>query len=247
MNYIIFDLEFNQITNTSKNDLKSNTDCPFEIIQIGAVKLDENFNLIDKFNSFIKPQIYSELNPIIEKLTSININILNNGDNFEDVYNSFTNFVSSNDIFVVWGACDMKELFRNAKHYNLDDSLLPKEFIDIQKYASKYFNYKKGKVIGLSTAIDLLSISVDGNFHNALNDALYTSEIFKKLYKNDIIPTIYEITKSTSRKTNSTSKVDLEGLLNQFEKMLNRKITKEEKYIIKTAYFMGKTNQFNVD
>ena len=44
MNYIVFDLEFNQGYNFEdepKNII--NPKCPFEIIQIGAVKLDDNF------------------------------------------------------------------------------------------------------------------------------------------------------------------------------------------------------------
>ncbi len=39
-------------------------------------------------------------------------------------------------------------------------------------------------------------------------------------------------------------KIDFVSLIKQFEKMFNREMTKEEKSIIKLAYIMGKTNQF---
>ena len=54
MNYIIFDLEFNQGFDRVNNKTISNAKCPFEIIQIGAVKLDFELNIIDTFTSNIK-------------------------------------------------------------------------------------------------------------------------------------------------------------------------------------------------
>ena len=44
MNYIVFDLEWNQ--SSGGRDFE-NPRMPFEIIEIGAVKLDKKFNIID--------------------------------------------------------------------------------------------------------------------------------------------------------------------------------------------------------
>ena len=46
MNYIIFDLEFNQGFDRLNNKTVSNAKCPFEIIQIGAIKLDSELNML---------------------------------------------------------------------------------------------------------------------------------------------------------------------------------------------------------
>ncbi len=64
MNYIVLDLEFNQPYNfkTGKRSPLV-AECPFEIIQIGAVKLDENFNITGKFDALIKPRIYKRIHP----------------------------------------------------------------------------------------------------------------------------------------------------------------------------------------
>ena len=59
MNYIVFDLEWNQpadIKSTEKRKLQ------FEIIEIGAVKLDENKNIISSFNELVCPKVYKTLN-----------------------------------------------------------------------------------------------------------------------------------------------------------------------------------------
>ena len=58
MNYIILDLEWNQ-SNTSKEEICKVL--PFEIIEIGAIKLDEYRQKTDEFNELIKPQIYHEM------------------------------------------------------------------------------------------------------------------------------------------------------------------------------------------
>ena len=64
MNYIIYDLEFNQknynttepINGPSETEIINNTSLPFEIIQIGAVKLDENFQKLGTLLPFLKIQ-----------------------------------------------------------------------------------------------------------------------------------------------------------------------------------------------
>ena len=56
MNYIVLDLEFNQaFPFKSGKKVEPNPECPFEIIQIGAVKLNERFEQLDSFNCMISP------------------------------------------------------------------------------------------------------------------------------------------------------------------------------------------------
>ena len=77
MQYIVFDLELNQDIPLSKNRSRSKGKYPFEIIQIGAIKLDSNLNTIDTFNSYVKPDIYTRVSPFITKLTKITTRQLN--------------------------------------------------------------------------------------------------------------------------------------------------------------------------
>ena len=72
MNYIVLDLEFNQsFPFKSGKKVEPNPECPFEIIQIGAVKLNERFEQLDTFDAMIRPQIYPRLHPFVEKITGI--------------------------------------------------------------------------------------------------------------------------------------------------------------------------------
>jgi len=254
MNYIVFDLEFNQKYEDKKEHFEKkdeskeknkNSTLPFEIIQIGALKLNENFEKISTFNFLIKPTIHTILHPYVETLTKISKNNINSSETFPNIYDKFIKFIGEEEaILCVWGIIDIKELLRNIKFHNISTASLPTKYIDVQNHASKYFNTKKGIKIGLKNAIELLDVTLHGNFHDAFNDAYYTGEVLKKLYNKNIKPLSYN---SSSRNTSSVKeKVDMNAVFDQFKKMYKRNLSKEEKSMISLAYTMGRTNQFLV-
>lgn len=51
-NYIVFDLEWNQSANGKERSVPH---FPFEIIEIGAVKLNENFQMTGEFHRLVRP------------------------------------------------------------------------------------------------------------------------------------------------------------------------------------------------
>ncbi|MEW9096877.1 MAG: 3'-5' exonuclease [Clostridiaceae bacterium] len=249
MNYIIFDLEFNQHYNfLEDNTTARNYKCPFEIIQIGAVKLDESLQTVSTFDSIIKPEIYTRIHPYVKQITNITTENLNKGKSFKEVYKAFVEFAEFKSILCVWGLSDMKELFRNIEYHSLDSSLISKEYINIQHEASKFFKLPRGTNMGLSNAVKLLNIQSNMKFHNAFNDAYYTSEVFKEIYSSDLKPKIYNYMKKINKNTHNRKNggIDEIKLIKQFEKMFSREMTLEEQSIIKLSYAMGKTNQFNI-
>ncbi|MGX4599260.1 exonuclease domain-containing protein [Faecalimicrobium sp. JNUCC 81] len=250
MEYIVFDLEFNQGFDKSLNKTVSNERCPFEIVQIGAIKLDSSFNIIDTFNSFIKPEIYKGIHPFVGKMTGITMKDVSDAPGFVQVYKDFKKFISSKEpILCVWGTGDLKELYRNIKYYDLPSKSLPKEYINIQQHASKHFNNPVGKSIGLQNAINILGVTQEKSYHNALNDAYYTAQVFMRIYNPSIVPDtyIYTTVKPSSVKRSPKKVVDYDKLFNEFSKMLDRELSKEDKKIIDLAYKMGKTNQFLIE
>ncbi len=95
MYYIVLDLEFNQdFSSLQRLDLKGNRSL-LEIIQIGAVKLDNNLNTIDSFNRYIKPSIYAKVSEFITELTGITTEQLMKEKEFPQVYHEFTQFIKS--------------------------------------------------------------------------------------------------------------------------------------------------------
>lgn len=245
MNYIVFDLEFNQGFNFNKGKpVESKPLCPFEIIHLGAVRLDENITVTGTFNKFIKPKIYTRIHPYVKKMTGITKADLKSANFFKQVYNEFVQFLGQEAILCVWGKSDIKELLRNIEYHKLDNSQIPKEYIDIQRYANSHFKHPKGTSIGLSSAVEILGISKELEFHNAFNDAFYTSEVFKRINSNKIKPEIYISQKTKRSEDASKTVLNTDKLFKQFEKMLDRELTNDEKSIIKLAYNMGYTKQF---
>jgi len=235
MNYIIYDLEFNQAYD--KNNKNSNL--PFEIIQIGALKLNENLEIIGNFNRLIKPTLYTEIHPYIENLTKITTDMVNMNNTFPEVYRDFLEFIG-NDSFIscVWGVCDIRELIKNIQYHNLNMKNDFKKYIDIQNFVCKLLKCQKGIKIGLKDAVEYFKIPISSEFHDASNDAFYTAEIFKKLHSEQLKPCIY----NPPSNKNSLVKVDSKNLLNQFENMFDKTMTCEEKNIFKITYNMDSSS-----
>ena len=93
MNYIVCDLEFNQKYIPSNTTDKNNNESidstmkqlPFEIIQIGAVKINENLEITSNFNELIRPIVYTDINPYVENITKINKDMLSSCETFSNV------------------------------------------------------------------------------------------------------------------------------------------------------------------
>jgi len=245
MNYIVFDLEFNQNISSLQDFDKKGLQYPFEIIQIGAVKLDLEFNVIDSFNRYVRPSIYSSILPFITELTGITTEQLLAEKSFPEIYKEFVEFIDDpNSIFCIWGMSDIKELYKNVEYHGLNLKFLPRMFINLQPYVSLHMKFSQKKLMRLQHVVEMLEIPILNEFHNALNDAYYTSRLFKKIYNSSIQPKIYDPSFVNVRPRQRKRVIDIEGLLQQFEKMYERELNEEEKGMIILAYKMGKTNQF---
>ena len=155
MNYIVLDLEFNQ-SFPFKNGRKvePNPECPFEIIQIGAVKLNDQFEQVDTFNAMIRPQIYPRLHPFVEKITGIHAEMLADKPDFKSAYEGFLKFIGNEPaILCTWGGDDIKSLFRNILFYNLNADAVTDQYLNVQPFAAQYLNHEAGKAIGLKNAV----------------------------------------------------------------------------------------------
>ena len=76
MNYIVFDLEWNQSPGGKKY---SNSRLPFEIIEIGAVKMNEKREPVDVFQRLIKPQVYNWIHDSIHEVIHVDYKDLADG------------------------------------------------------------------------------------------------------------------------------------------------------------------------
>lgn len=173
MNYIVYDLELNS------KPFKSSL--PNEIIEIGAIKLDDHLNIIDSFHSFIKPKYFKKLFPVVKRKTNISQDDINSGDCFKDVTTRFIEWLGDDYILISWGHDDVHNLSLNCKYNRMKTDWLKKN-IDIQKQFSTIFDLPSGQRYSLLNALLLIGIEIDENLHRALNDAEYTARIFASIF-----------------------------------------------------------------
>ena len=243
MEYIVFDLEFNQGFNRKHRKTFSDDLCPFEIIQIGAVKMNSNFQIIETFDTFVKPCIYtSMIHPYVAKITGIKLSDLSNAPKFKEAFAEFCKFISNNDpVLCVWGKSDIKEVYRNCAYHNIDCSEITKSCIDIQYYASKHINNSTSQQIGLENAIKHLGLDDSVSYHNALNDAYYTAKVFANIPNSKISPELYVYTGIKEEDVYGLDPYNEESFLDtcqNFSDILKRDLSKDEKNILSLAQYI---------
>ena len=184
MNYIIFDLEWNQgVANKENKDKK----LPLEIVEIGAVKLNEDREMIGEFSKLVKPQIYHEMHNITRKIIHLQMEELEKGQPFEEVIREFMEWCGEEVLFCTWGTLDLLELQRNMDYYHITPlSEGPIKYYDIQKLFSLAYEDGKSRR-ALEYAIDALNIKKDIPFHRAFSDAYYTAKVFDKIEDPDVL------------------------------------------------------------
>lgn len=178
MNYVVVDFEWNQ---SSYGKGAENRRMPFEIIEIGAVMLNENLEEIDRFSETIKPKLYKRLHHITKDLTGITQEELNASDPFPYVAVDFMLWCGDDFTFCTWGNMDLTELQRNMKYYGLLDLLPgPIRYYNVQKQF-RMLCAEGEENVSLETAVDYLGLRKDGGFHRAVNDAAYTADILRQM------------------------------------------------------------------
>lgn len=176
MVYVFVDFEMNMIDSGHKREMQI---CKNEIIEIGAVKLDDEYNEIDSFKSYVKPAYGSMASRII-KLTGITDEMLADAPGYAEAIGSFIDWCADADVIYAWSENDLRQFNREAR---LKEYTHP----GMQAVAAKWKDFQKeyAKLIGtsrriaLSDAVFYLGENFQGAEHDALWDARNTAEVFK--------------------------------------------------------------------
>lgn len=178
LNYVVLDLEWNQPD--SKSGMV-NPDLPFEIVEVGAILLNEDRQIIGEFTQIVKPAVYTEMNRVTGKLIHLHMKELKQGKPFVETMEEFFEWCGEGYIFCTWGTQDLMELQRNMKFHNMPPlALRPFPYLDVQKLFSIAFEDRKIRR-SLEYAVDFLQIEQDIPFHRAFSDAYYTSKVMAEI------------------------------------------------------------------
>lgn len=181
MNLIVFDLEWNMGAATRTFNYHG-TEIPLrgEIIQIGAVRVDESGDVLDTFEMTLRPRLFRKLHWRIAQVTGLSQGDLEAGVPIAEGLRRFVEWAGPDAEFAEWGLDDVPVLKQNLFLYHLDESW-PRRWYDLQQIYLKSFPRREGESLTLESVVERLGIPKDGDFHNALEDALYTTKICRRL------------------------------------------------------------------
>lgn len=180
MQYIIIDLEWNQPLSYQSHVYREVGDkLIFEMIQIGAVKLNDQLVVADSISIPIKPTHYVKIHPRIKRMTQLGPEQLADAPDFLDAMEQFVAWCGTDYALLTWGCDDVSVLKQNMDFFECSLDLPP--LCDIQRLFSDVYKCRERK--GLKAAMDMLDIQPDESrfFHNALHDAYYTAQVFARL------------------------------------------------------------------
>lgn len=127
--FVIFDLEATCIDD--KNTYFEN-----EIIEIGAVKLNQDGIIIDTFSVLTKPDDNTILSNFCTTLTTIKQSDLENVPYLKETLIDFYTW-SKNCVLISWGGYDMKQITRDVIKQDIENIVNLNDMID------RHINFKK--------------------------------------------------------------------------------------------------------
>lgn len=191
----------NKLNKLNPENPKEERKLNYEVIEIGAVKLelqDNKWQIVDSFHELVKP-VHINLNPYILNLTGIQSEQLDNADLLVDVLPRFKDFVGES-LLVSWGTWDKVLLYSSCDLIGIEKTWFKDTHVNIQNQVSKILKADKGIQMGLKTVVEKLDIEIEGNSHSAIFDAKCAALVLIELH--DQIDFSDCLSKSTKKRLN---------------------------------------------
>lgn len=180
--YVVVDLEMCKVPPNLRTK-KYHWGC--ETIQIGAVLLNEEYEIIDEFNTYVSPE-FGVISDYIEKLTGITYKNIESAPKMKEALKMFLDWMPQDVIMVAWSDNDERQFNKEieSKEISLEglDKILG-NWIDCQKLFTEKMN--TGKIYRLSEALIIADIDYEEYAHDGLVDASNTALLFKKIQNQE--------------------------------------------------------------
>ncbi|MGE4352834.1 MAG: exonuclease domain-containing protein [Oscillospiraceae bacterium] len=180
MPYIVLDLEWNQAM-SSKSSVFNKLPIRLrgEIIQIGAVKMTDDFQPGDEFQMDIKPVFFRRIHYKVKKLTGFDKERLAGGIKFRYAIEQFLEWCGPDCTFLTWGFDDKNIMEQNLIVHDLDIDWMG-NWVNLQVIYNLQTEGDRNQK-SLSTAMEHFGIEQTRIAHDALGDAYNTALVCSKL------------------------------------------------------------------
>lgn len=181
--YVVVDLEMCKVPKYNKPGYGHN----HEIIQIGAALMDDKLDIIDKYNTFVKPD-YGVLDDFISKLTGIKPEDLKDAPMVAEAVEDFLGWLPDGEVTAIsWSFADRNQFHHEltSKGIEISDRFnhILENWVDCQPQFSEKMNMKKR--YSLEEALVAADICTDGHAHNGMVDAYNTALLYAKMQREE--------------------------------------------------------------
>ena len=107
MEYVILDLEWDSTYFKPQKRFIN------QILQIGAVRLDKNFNVTDTYSANIRSAISNRVSTRFAKLTGITSEIMREGVSLGEAIDGYNRFSSGAETSMSWSNSDLYTIIEN--------------------------------------------------------------------------------------------------------------------------------------
>lgn len=199
MTYIVLDLEWNQAM-SSKSSVFNHLPIHLrgEIIQIGAVKLDENMCPCDEFQADVKPVWFRKMHYKVKKLTGFDNERLDHGMPFPEAMEMFWKWAGPDCTYMTWGYDDHGIMEQNLIIHDMEIDWMG-NWINLQLIYNQQTDGDRNQK-SLETAMEHFGIAQTRVAHDALGDAYNTGLVCSKLDILEGVAHYEELTRQLSRK-----------------------------------------------
>ena len=182
MRYIVLDLEWNQAYQEKALAVQRQLETRLrgEVIQIGAVMLNEKLEICGSFRKTVKPKFYKRIHRHVMRLTGIDQAQIDRGTPLAEAMEHFHRFCTDDAIFLTWGPDDLPMLYDNLRANRLDAPWLSR-YYDMQPMFNKQTDGDERRQRSLEFAMEHYGIHQNLPAHDALNDAYFTALVAQKL------------------------------------------------------------------
>jgi inhibitor of KinA sporulation pathway (predicted exonuclease) len=173
--YLIIDLE---ATCWRRNEVHRGEN---EVIEIGAVLADSNYEMVEEFQRFVKPVRNPVLSQFCMELTSIKQSDVDAAQIFPNVLQDLRKQVETVSgqrltemAFCSWGDYDRKQFMKDCQYHRI-----PYPFGVHRNVKKEFARRHRIKPTGILGALKLLGIRFAGTHHRGIDDARNIARILR--------------------------------------------------------------------
>mgnify|MGYP003301141829 CR=1 FL=1 len=180
MHYVILDMEWDSAYHKLYKRFVN------QILQIGAVKLDENLNIVDIFDVTVKSSISKRVSRRFVELTGITKEMMLDGISLGDAVDKYNTWLGYDTVTITWSNSDLYTIAENEKYLMSGKKFRIDKYLDLQKFIQgelRLLGHEIKSQISLSHAAELLGITTESyDLHTAKDDSLLCAALLKKHY-----------------------------------------------------------------